>query len=159
MKTPINYTLSLLFALISIGAFSQDTTEVEAIPFAVVDQVPAFEGCENLEGEEMKNCTVEKITHHVNSNFDTSLGKKLNIQGQTRIVVQFKIDENGNITDVRSRSLADEAEVREVLQNEATRVVSSLPQMQPGKKDGKNVAIMYSLPIAFAVPEKEEKKS
>ena len=108
-----------------------------------------------MNNDEMKDCTVAKISEHVNTNFDTSLGKKLNIQGQTRIIVQFKIDANGNITDVRSRSLDDKAEVREALQTEATRVVSSLPRMQPGKKDGKEVAIMYSLPIAIAVPEKE----
>ena len=156
MKTLFNtYALTLLFTFISIAGFSQ---EDDAIPFAVVDQVPAFAGCENLAGEEMKDCTVEKITQHVNTNFDTSLGKKLNIQGQTRIVVQFKIDKNGNITNVRSRSLDDKAEVREALQNEANRVVSSLPKMQPGQKDGKDVAIMYSLPIAFAVPEEEPTK-
>jgi len=138
--------------LISFGGFSQ---EDDAIPFAVVDQVPAYPGCEQMNDDEMKDCTVEKISEHVNTNFDTSLGKKLNIQGQTRIIVQFKIDANGNITNVRSRSLDDKAEVREALQTEATRVVSSLPRMQPGKKDGKEVAIMYSLPIAMAVPEKE----
>ena len=149
------YTLGLIFALIGITCFGQ---EAEALPFAVVDQVPAFPGCENLKGEQLKDCTVQKITNHVNKNFDTSLGKKLNIEGRTRIIVQFKIDHKGNITDVRSRSLADNSEKREALQNEANRVVSSLPQMQPGQKDGKDVAIMYSLPIEFAVPEKEEKK-
>lgn len=159
MKTLFNYYIfTLVFTLISVSGFSQETPEVEAIPFAVADQAPAFPGCDSLEGEEMKSCTVDKITHYVNANFNTTLGKELNIIGTTRIVVQFKIDETGNIIDVRSRSLADKANVREALQVEADRVVSSLPQMQPGKKDGKNVAIMYSLPIAFAVPEKEEKK-
>lgn len=153
MKTLINYyTLTFLLTLISLCGFSQ---EDEAIPFAVVDQVPAYPGCEQLDGENLKDCTVQKISNHVNTNFNTALGKELNIQGQTRIVVQFKIDANGDITDVRSRSLADKAEVREALQTEANRVVSSLPRMQPGQKDGKDVAIMYSLPIAFAVPEKE----
>ena len=159
MKTLFNYYIfTLVSTLISVSGFSQETPEVEAIPFAVADQAPAFPGCDSLKGEEMKNCTVDKITHHVNTNFNTALGKELDIIGTTRIVVQFKIDETGNIIDVRSRSLADKANVREALQVEADRVVSSLPQMQPGKKDGKNVAIMYSLPIAFAVPEKEEKK-
>jgi len=153
MKTLINYyTLTFLFTLISLCGFSQ---EDEAIPFAVVDQVPAYPGCEQLDGKNLKDCTVQKISNHVNTNFNTALGKELNIQGQTRIIVQFKIDANGDITDVRSRSLADKAEVREALQTEANRVVSSLPRMQPGQKDGKDVTIMYSLPIAFAVPEKE----
>ncbi|SDS20902.1 energy transducer TonB [Gramella sp. MAR_2010_147] len=155
MKTLNYHTLTFIFTLISLCGFSQ---EDESIPFAVVDQVPAYPGCEQLDGENLKDCTVQKISNHVNMNFNTALGKELNIQGQTRIVVQFKIDANGDITNVRSRSLADKAEVRDALQNEANRVVSSLPRMQPGQKDGKEVAIMYSLPIAFAVPEKEKKK-
>jgi len=156
MNTLNYYTITLIFMLISFGGFSQ---EDDAIPFAVVDQVPAYPGCEQMNNDEMKDCTVAKISEHVNTNFDTSLGKKLNIQGQTRIIVQFKIDANGNITNVRSRSLDDKTEVREALQTEATRVVSSLPKMKPGQKDGKDVAIMYSLPIAFAVPEKETNKN
>lgn len=153
MKTLFSYcTFTLIFTLISIGGFSQ---EDNAIPFAVVDQVPAYPGCEELDGDQLKDCTVQKITDHVNMNFNTDLGKQLEIKGVSRIVVQFKIDQNGNITEVRSRSMDDKADVREALQNEANRVVSSLPKMQPGQKDGKDVAIMYSLPIAFAVPEKE----
>lgn len=141
---------------ISSITFAQEKAK-DAMPYATVDQAPAYPGCQDLSGKELQKCTTDKITNFVNTNFDTSLGKKLGISGMTRIVVQFKIDEDGNITDVRSRSLADKAEVREKLQTEATRVVSSLPQMQPGQAKGKNVAVMYSLPIQFAVPEKSEK--
>ena len=156
MKTLFNYyTITLIFTLISICGFSQ---EDDAIPFAVVDQAPAYPGCEQMDNDEIKDCTVQKIADHVNTNFNTSLGKKFNIKGVSRIVVQFKIDNNGNITNVRSRSMDDKAEVREALQNEANRVVSSLPKMRPGQKEGKDVAIMYSIPIAFAVPEKETTK-
>ena len=158
----INYNLAFLFMFISLMGFGQEknnSEDIDTYPFAVAEQVPAFPGCEQLNGEAMKDCTVEKITNHVNKNFNTALGKELKIEGVTRIVVQFKIDENGNITEVRSRSLADKADVREILQNEANRVVSSLPKMQPGQKDGKDIAIMYSLPIAFAVPEEDKREN
>lgn len=161
MKTLINYSLTFILCLVAISGYGQEkkgSITDDALPFAVAEQVPAYPGCEQLEGKEMKDCTVRKITDHVNTNFNTSLGKKLNLEGRNRIVVQFKIDENGNITNVRSRSLADEAKVREALQDEANRVVRSLPKMQPGQKDGKDVAIMYSLPIEFAVPEKVQKE-
>lgn len=151
MKTLL---ITLMFFISSI-TFAQEGKD--AMPYATADRVPAYPGCENLSGKELQKCTTEKITNFVNTNFDTSLGKKLGISGMTRIVVQFKIDEDGNITNVRSRSLADKAEVREKLQSEATRVVRSLPQMQPGQYKDKNVAIMYSLPIQFAVPEKSKK--
>lgn len=153
--------LSFFLSLLSLSGFCQEkdgSFEGDAIPFAVVDEAPAYPGCENLKGDQLKDCTVEKITNHVNTNFNTGLGKKLNIEGKTRIIVQFKIDENGEVHKVRSRSLADDSEKREALQNEANRVIKNLPKMKPAQMEGKNVAIMYSLPIEFAVPEKETKK-
>lgn len=148
--------LITLMLFISSITFSQEKDN-DAMPYATVDKAPAYPGCENLSGKELQSCTTEKITNFVNTNFDTSLGKKLGISGMTRIVVQFKIDEDGKITQVRSRSLADKPNVRQILETEATRVVKSLPQMQPGQYKNNNVAIMYSLPIQFAVPEKSKK--
>lgn len=142
--------MMLLFAA---SAFAQE----EPVPFAVVDKVPAYPGCENLSGDQLRNCTTEKITKFVSTHFDTSLGKNLGIVGTTRIVVQFMIDANGETKDVRARSFDDDANVREKLQNEAIRVIDKLPKMQPAENGGKAVTIGYSLPIQFAVPEKETK--
>ena len=57
----------------------------------------------------------------------------------------FKIDKNGDITDVQARA----PHVR--LQEEAIRVVKSLPKMIPGKQRGRAVGVNYSIPIAFKV--------
>ena len=60
-----------------------------------------------------------------------------------RVIVQFKIDETGNIRDIRAKAPVPE------LEEEAKRVVNSLPQMTPGKQRGKAVGVVYSLPIVF----------
>ncbi|CAM4250374.1 M56 family metallopeptidase [Gillisia limnaea] len=118
------------------------------VPFAVIEEVPVYPGCENLgSNEEKKKCMSEKITEHVNKNFNTGLGKELNLSGKNRVIVQFKIDKNGNITDVRSRAPHPSLEV------EAERVINSLPAMEPGKQRGEEVGVMYSLPIVFQVGE------
>lgn len=153
MKKNILKNLALgLMLLFAASAFAQD----DAVPFAVAEKAPVYPGCENLSGKSLQQCTTKKISQFVNANFDTSLGKKLGIVGTTKIIVQFKIDADGSTTAIRSRSLADEAAVRERLQTEANRVIGELPKMQPAEHKGKKVAIMFSLPIQFAVPEKEK---
>ncbi|GAA4313073.1 hypothetical protein GCM10023115_30500 [Pontixanthobacter gangjinensis] len=119
----------------------------DKIPFAVIEKVPAFEGCAGLDGENRKACTSREISNFVNKNFDTSLGKKLGLTGMNRVIVQFRIDETGKITDVKARAPHPE------LEEEAKRVISSIPDMTPGEQNGQPISVMYSLPIAFQVSE------
>ncbi|MBE7640731.1 MULTISPECIES: energy transducer TonB [Salegentibacter] len=120
--------------------------EVADVPFAVIEDVPIFPGCENLKNnEERKQCMSKKISQFVNRNFDTDLGAELGLSGVNRVIVQFKIDEKGNITNVMSRAPHPR------LEREAARVINKLPKMQPGKQRGKAVGVMYSLPIVFQV--------
>ena len=124
----------------------QETQELKKVPFAIIEEVPIFPGCEDLASNEArKKCMSDKITQFVAKNFDTGIGKNMGLEGTKRVIVQFRIDENGNIQDVRSRAPAPE------LEDEAKRVINSLPQMQPGMHQGKATSVMYSLPIAFKV--------
>ena len=67
---------------------------------------------------------------------------KAKIEG--RVIVQFIIDKNGSVSDVKiMRSVSPE------LDAEAIRVVSMMPQWTPGKQKGKNAAMQLHLPITF----------
>ncbi len=122
--------------------------DADGVPFAVIDEVPIFEGCEDLtSNEERKTCMSQKITQFVNTNFNTGLGKELNLKGTNRVITQFRIDETGNVVDVKARAPHPD------LEKEAIRVISELPKMQPGKQDGKEISVMYSLPIVFQIGE------
>ena len=115
------------------------------VPFSEIENVPVFPGCTGTE-EELKKCLQYGITNHVNKNFNTTLANKSKLEsGVQRIYVMFKIDKDGNISDVKSRA------AHKSLENEAVRVVSSLPKMIPGRHKGNNVNVKYSLPIAFKV--------
>ncbi len=131
-----------------------DTTQEELpIPFAVVEQVPIFPGCEDLAtNKEQKECMSKKITEFININFNTGLGKELGITGLNRIYVMFKVSKDGEVTSVKSRAPHPD------LGAEAERVVNFLPDMAPAVHDGEEVAILYSLPIVFNVPEPEPEK-
>ena len=120
--------------------------EVADVPFAVIEDVPIFPGCEKFKNNnERKKCMQENITKYVNKNFDTDLGSELGLSGINRVIVQFRIDEKGNIGQVMARAPHPR------LEQEASRVIKSLPKMQPGKQRGKAVGVMYSLPIVFKV--------
>ncbi|MFI1745133.1 M56 family metallopeptidase [Thalassobellus sediminis] len=115
------------------------------VPFSVIEQVPVFPGCENMSNAEQKKCMSKSISRFVNINFNTELATKLNLKGRQRINVIFKIDREGNITGVRSRA------PHPSLEEEAIRVIKTLPKMIPGKQKGKTVNVPYSLPIIFQV--------
>jgi bla regulator protein blaR1 len=118
---------------------------LEDVPYAIIEDVPVFPGCEGTKGE-LRLCLQEKITAHVSTNFNVNLAKNLGLSsGVKRIFVVFKIDKEGNITGVVARA------PHKALQEEAIRVIKLLPKMFPGKQKGKHVGVKYSLPIAFKV--------
>jgi len=116
----------------------------DAVPFAIIDQVPVFPNCTGT-NEERKECLSHNISKHVNRGFDTSLGKTLGLTGVNRIFASFKIDKNGNVVNIRTRAPHPD------LETETRRVLETLPQMQPGEQDGQPVDVLYSLPITFKI--------
>ncbi|MCC4213473.1 M56 family metallopeptidase [Leeuwenhoekiella parthenopeia] len=122
---------------------TESQKKYEDVPFAVIEEVPTFPGCEGLDNDQRKKCMSEKVSSLVNENFNIALGKELGLTGINRIYVRFKIDKNGRITDVDSRGPHPK------LEEEAIRVVSQLPDMTPGKQNGEAVNVLYSLPIVF----------
>lgn len=120
--------------------------EIADVPFAVIENVPIYPGCENESGNNAKKkCMSEKVQKFVQKKFDTELANDLGLDGKQRIFVQFKIDKSGNVVDVRARAPHPR------LEREAVDVVKSLPKMTPGKQRGKAVGVLYSLPILFQV--------
>lgn len=115
------------------------------VPFAVIENVPVFPGCEKGNNAAKKACMSKKISQFVNRKFNTDLASDLGLSGRQRINVIFKIDRTGSITGVRARA------PHPGLEKEAARVIKLLPKMKPGKQRGKAVTVPYSLPIIFQV--------
>ena len=123
----------------------EEVEEDIEVPFAVIENVPVFPGCESGNNTQKRDCMSKKITDFVQKKFNTDLAGDLGLSGRQRISVVFKIDKNGNVTDVRSRA------PHPSLEKEAARVINLLPKMKPGKQRGKAVIVPYSLPIVFQV--------
>ncbi|HBC05890.1 MAG TPA: energy transducer TonB [Aequorivita sp.] len=120
--------------------------EIADVPFAVIENVPIYPGCEGEKSNDAKKrCMSSKISEFINKKFDTNLASDLGLEGRQRIAVQFKIDKSGRVVDVRARAPHPR------LEREAMDVVQSLPNMTPGKQRGKPVGVLYSLPIVFDI--------
>lgn len=115
---------------------------IEEVPFAIIESAPVFPGCEKLSKAMQRDCFNKKIQEHVTKNFRyPPTAQELNIQG--KVYVTFVIDNDGNITNIRTRG-PDKS-----LEKEAKRIISLLPKMIPGKQRGRAVRVPYSIPINF----------
>ena len=123
----------------------EEFVEDVEVPFAVIENVPEYPGCERGSNAEKRKCMSDKIAKFVQRKFNTDLAGDLGLSGRQRISVIFKIDKNGNVVGVRSRAPHPR------LEKEAARVINKLPKMKPGRQRGKPVIVPYSLPITFQV--------
>jgi len=119
------------------------------VPFAVIENVPIFPGCDKGNNDAKKKCMSQEITKFVQRKFNTGFAGDLGLSGRQRISVIFKIDKSGSVFGVRARAPHPR------LEKEATRVINLLPDMKPGKQRGEAVIVSYSLPIIFQVQEAE----
>ena len=115
------------------------------MPFAVIENVPVFPGCDKGNNEWKRQCMSEKIAKFVQRKFNTELAGDLGLSGRQRISVIFRIDTQGNVVGVRARAPHPR------LEKEAVRVINLLPKMKPGRQRGRAVIVPYSLPIIFQV--------
>ena len=119
-----------------------DDFEDVDVPFAVIEDVPLFPGCEKVAKSERRKCFQEQINKHIRKNFRyPEIAQEMGIQG--RVYVNFIISKDGSITNIRMRGPDKN------LEKEAKRIISKLPKMTPGKQRGRPVRVPFSIPISF----------
>ena len=112
------------------------------VPFAVIEDVPIFPGCESVAKSQRRACFQEQMNKHIRRNFRyPEIAQEMGIQG--RVYVNFIIAKDGSITNIRMRGPDKN------LENEAQRIISRLPKMTPGKQRGRAVRVPFSIPITF----------
>ncbi len=114
------------------------------IPFAVVEEVPMFKGCEGVDKSAQFDCFQKEMTNHIKLHFTyPKEAMENNIQG--RVQVEYLIDEIGNVEVYRVKG----PENAQPLEEEARRIIKLLPQFTPGKQSGKAIAVRHVIPITF----------
>ena len=120
----------------------EEEEEIIDVPFAVIEDVPVFPGCENVEKDQLRNCFQEQMNKHIRRNFRyPEIAQEMGIKG--RVFVNFIISKDGSITNIRMRGPDKN------LEGEAKRIISLLPNMTPGKQRGRPVRVPFSIPIVF----------
>jgi TonB family protein len=70
--------------------------------------------------------------------------EKAGVQG--RVIATFVVETDGSISDINVvKSVSPE------LDAEAVRVIQGMPNWEPGKQNGKEVRVKYTIPISFAL--------
>ncbi len=114
--------------------------EFNDVPFAVVDEVPVFPGCENL--ADKRACFNERIQKHISKNFNyPQEAQDKGIQGRVNVI--FTIQKDGSIGNVKMRG------PDRLLENEVARIIKRLPKMTAGQHKGESVDVPFSIPVTF----------
>ena len=100
--------------------------------FVVVEEMPKFKGGESAMMEFLM----------MNMKYPQAAVKA---KQQGRAIVGFVVRKDGTVSDVHITKSAGYA----VLDEEAMRVVKSMPAWEPGKQKGKPVNVKYNVPITF----------
>lgn len=111
----------------------EEEVEVEEeIPFAIVEDKPTFQGKD-----------ANEFTKWVYNNIEyPEIAKENGIQG--RVTVQFTIDKDGSVKDVKVLRGVDSS-----LDKAAVAVIQKSPKWSPGKQRNKPVKVKYTFPIIF----------
>jgi TonB family protein len=99
--------------------------------FVIVEDMPEFPGGEKA----FKQFVADNVNYPVQAS-------DKGIQG--RVYVQFVVNENGMVENPKVVRGVDP-----LLDEEAIRVISSMPAWKPGKQKGKAVKVSYTAPINF----------
>ena len=110
----------------------EEVVEEEAIPFALVEEKPGFQGGDP-----------NAFSKWVNSRLVyPEIAKENGVQG--KVTLQFTVNTDGSVSNVKVLRGVDPS-----LDKEAVRIVSSSPKWTPGKQRDKPVKVTYTFPVIF----------
>lgn len=114
------------------AAVEEEEVEEEAIPFALVEEKPKFQGGD-----------ANTFSKWVNSRLVyPEIAKENGVQG--RVTLQFTVNTDGSVSNVKVLRGVDSS-----LDKEAVRIVSSSPKWTPGRQRDRAVKVTYTFPVIF----------
>ena len=115
-----------------VSEVEEEVVEEESIPFALVEKKPSFMGGD-------ANTFSAWVNQHLEY---PEVARENGVSG--RVMLQFTVNPNGSVTDVKVLRGVDPA-----LDKEAVRVISSSPKWEPGRQRDRAVKVTYTFPVIF----------
>jgi len=145
-ETSVKKTSPMKSAVKLTATFVKDDTVTTEKTWDVVEKMPQFPGGEKA------------LINYISQNLKYPK-EAMEKGGQGTVIIRFTINSKGKVINpifLKSTVSEDNKEVGssslnvvELLNNEALRVINSLPDFIPGEQNGKKVAVWYTLPITF----------
>ena len=112
--------------------------------FKVVEQMPVLKSCASVsDNATRKQCHKDAVDTFLAANLKyPPLARENGIEGSA--VVRFTVEKDGRLTDIlllRSLGAGTDAEVM--------RLISSMPEWEPGRQRGRPVRVQYNMAVPF----------
>lgn len=131
MKKRLNFCLIGILFTFSTGLMAQSPVITEDKPMYSVEQMPQFPGGE----EELLKFIKDNLRY-------PNTAAEAGIEG--RVTIRFVVSRTGEVTDVTVLRGLDPA-----CDAEGLRVIKMMPTWTPGRQDGRNIPVYYTLPIVY----------
>lgn len=120
------------YTIIKSDTISETTNDAQSEKvYDVVEMPPSFPG------------GMAALQSYIRNNIKYPVAAKKNgIEG--RVVIEFVVEKDGTLSNVKAFRSADPS-----LDQEAIRLVESMPKWNPGKSNGEPVNVRYTIPVTF----------
>lgn len=124
------FLIVFFMAFVSVNAYSQSKEQDDAV-YSMVSEQPSFP-----EG-------MQKMMKFISENRKyPAEAKAKDIHG--KVIVAFVVERDGSLSDVKIRR-----GIGYGCDEEAIRLIKSMPKWTPGKQNGKAVRVSFMLPVTF----------
>lgn len=124
------FLIVFFMAFVSVNAYSQSKEQDDAV-YSIVSEQPSFPG------------GMQEMMKFISDNRKyPAEAKAKDIHG--KVIVAFVVEHDGSLSDVKIRR-----GIGYGCDEEAIRLIKSMPKWTPGKQNGKAVRVSMMLPVSF----------
>ena len=141
--------ISAGLAALNSCAFDNESLVIPATSILTEEPEPPFVGDIVEDMPEFPGGSQKLFEYLIENTHYPEIAEKNGVQG--RVVVTFMVEKDGRITEAKIAKSVDQS-----LDEEAIRVVKSMPKWKPGMCNGEPTRVKYTVPITFRLPDSNE---